>query len=132
MDYSYDATINSVTRACESLTQFRPYSKKLILVIGDVSNPGPNPEETHLKLGYYLAALPIDSVITVGNHARGIAEGIRRLNHTRKELYSCETPEQLLKSLPGYCKKGATLQIIGSKTQKLHEVVEHLCASLKD
>jgi UDP-N-acetylmuramoyl-tripeptide--D-alanyl-D-alanine ligase len=35
LDYTYDATINSVHKACESLVQFNPYSKKLILVIGD-------------------------------------------------------------------------------------------------
>ncbi|HQU70992.1 MAG TPA: UDP-N-acetylmuramoyl-tripeptide--D-alanyl-D-alanine ligase [Calditrichia bacterium] len=127
LDYSYDATINSVTRACESLTQFRPFSRKLVLVIGDISNPGPSPKETHQKLGYYIAAMPIDAVVTIGEYAREIAEGIRRLNHTHKELCCCQNQDELFRSLQGYLGDGATLLVIGSKKQKLHELVGRLC-----
>ena len=70
LDYTYDATINSVNKACESLMQFKQFSQKRILVIGDITNPGPDEKGTHLKMGYYIAALPIDVVVTIGEKAK--------------------------------------------------------------
>jgi UDP-N-acetylmuramoyl-tripeptide--D-alanyl-D-alanine ligase len=40
LDHTYNATINSVTKACESLVQFRNFSNNLILVLGDLEGVG--------------------------------------------------------------------------------------------
>ena len=130
LDHTYDATINSVTKACESLVQFKPYSKKLILVIGDIRNPGPNPKETHLKMGYYIAALPIDVVLTVGKHAKYIAKGIKRLNHSRKKVQVCKDSAALEKCLTDEFLPGSTALFIGSHELALQEVLQQLLQRL--
>lgn len=125
LDYTYDATINSVTKACESLVQFKPFARKLILAIGDISNPGPDPEGTHLKMGYYIAAMPIDMVVTVGPNARLIGEGIQRINHTRKRLDHCADGDHLVETLAGICEPGDALLVIGSRDLRLNGALTH-------
>jgi|GEM_PF-1698844 len=127
LDYSYDATFNSVTKACESLVQFKPFSKKLILVIGDMSNPGPRPEEAHLKLGYYFAALPIDSVITLGENAANIVSGMQRLNKQNCEYRSCSNEREILEALTKEQIAGATILFTGKKELEMHRLVHSLC-----
>ncbi len=129
LDYSYDATINSVTKACESLVQFKSFAKKLILVIGDISNPAPNVKETHLKMGYYISALPIDIVITIGEQAKYVVEGINQINHTKKKLEVCSDHEQLLACIKSYIAPETTLLFIGSSELNLDQVIGSLLKS---
>lgn len=126
LDHTYDATINSVTKACESLAQFKPFSEHLILVIGDIRNPGPKPKETHLKMGYYIAALPIDTVITVGKFAKYIARGIKQLNHTKKRIRTCKDVSALQKQLPDELPPQATVLFIGSRDLHIERVLPQL------
>jgi len=119
LDYTYDATVNAVPKACESLVQFKPYSKKLILVIGDVRDPGPRVRDAHLKIGYYIAALPINLVLTIGPNAKYIAEGIKRLNHSRKGVEVCKDEEELLRMLEKHFESQSTLLFTGSKDLNL-------------
>ena len=126
LDYTYDATVNSVNRACESLVQFKPYSHQLILVIGDLSNPGPKRKQAHLKIGYYVAAMPIHTIITVGEDAKYIAEGVKRMNYSNKTVKSVRNNEELIRILPDFLAPDATVLFMGSKdlnfSQPMNEI----------
>ena len=126
LDYTYDARINSVNRAAESLVQFKPYAERLVMVIGGVSDPGPRISESHLKIGFYLAALPIDVIITVGEHGADILRGIRQINHSHKILKHCERPEDIPAVLKPYLTPGTAALITGSKALQLETVVDSL------
>ena len=126
LDYTYDATINSVHKACESLAQFKSYSKKLILVIGDISNPGPKVEETHRKIGYYISALPIHMVFTIGDDARYILDGIRHINHSQKNTDHAADAPELLQKLSAAIESQSTVLFIGSKEQQLNRAVREI------
>lgn len=123
LDYTYDATINSVTKACESLVQFKPFSSQLILVIGDLTNPGPQVAAAHLKMGYYIAALPIDIIFSVGKYARHIADGIRSLDKTNKTVKAFEHPEELIEQINNRLTPQTTVLFIGSKELKLKKIL---------
>ncbi len=103
LDHTYNATINSVPKACESLVQFRKFSGNLILVVGSLEDLGKVTQDVHTNIGYYISALPISMVITVGEDARLIGEGIRKINHNKKLIEHCNDPaalpELLLKSI---------------------------------
>jgi len=130
LDHTYDATINSVTKACESLVQFRSYSSKLILVLGDVGNPGESPVKTHLNLGYYISALPIDAVITYGQLAAYAVDGILKINHTRKEIAKCQEPDELIQTVLNSLQPGATVLAIGRKPQGLSDILQKIIDAL--
>lgn len=128
LNYSYDATINSVSKACESLVQFKPFSKKLILVIGDIRDPGPDVVQAHLKTGYYIAALPIDTVITYGKNASLIAEGIKQMNHTRKALEQCHNPQELVAAAGRHLEPDSTVLCIGSRELNMQDRLADIMA----
>jgi UDP-N-acetylmuramoyl-tripeptide--D-alanyl-D-alanine ligase len=123
LDHTYDATVNSVNKSCESLSQFKRFSKKLILVIGDVDYLGKKSETIHLNLGFYISALPIDTIITVGQKARLITDGIKKINHTKKVILSCRDTDNLSELVMNHLEPGTTILFIGSKKLKLGNVI---------
>ena len=131
LDHTYDATINSIHKSCESLALFRNYSKKLILVIGHIANLGESSQNIHHNLGYYISALPIDTIITVGKEAKWIADGIRKINHTKKQFESCFHSEELVETINRHLEPHTTILFIGSKKLQLHNVIDKISFKLK-
>lgn len=130
LDHSYNATVNSIHKSCESLVQFKPYSKKLILVIGHIDNLGKKSRKIHLNLGYYVSALPIDTIITVGKEAKWIAEGIRKINHTKKQIESCDTPVELPDKILHFLEPNSTVLFIGSQNLHLSHAIDQLLSKV--
>jgi UDP-N-acetylmuramoyl-tripeptide--D-alanyl-D-alanine ligase len=131
LDHTYNATINSVTKACESLVQFKNFSKNLILVIGSMDELGEKTINVHKNIGYYISALPIDIVITIGQDASYIAEGIRQINHNKKLVYHCETAEQLPQKLFNQLSPHTTILITGGKSLNLKDYLAKIVAKIK-
>lgn len=131
LDYSYTATINSINKAVESLVQFKKYSKKLILVLGDLEDAGEKNRVVHQNLGYYISALPVDVVITVGENARLIGEGIRKINHTHKEIKHCEVADGLDELMMHYLEPHSSLLISGGKKMKMQGHLERLIQKIR-
>jgi len=126
LDYSYDATINSIIKSCEALVQFKSYSDKLILVIGNINNPGPDPMQTHLNFGYYLSALPIDTVITYGELAKFVGQGISEINHTNKKLITTQKPQELISVVQDQLSDNSTLLVTGAKKLGMDLILQNL------
>ncbi|RMG66684.1 MAG: hypothetical protein D6715_06335 [Calditrichaeota bacterium] len=126
-NYTYDATVNSVPRACEALVQLRQHCKQLTLVLGEMRDAQGDGRVAHLNLGFYLSALPIDTVITVGPKAAYVAEGIRRINHTRKKMVSFPNLSALQERIVEFLKPESALLITGSKEQNLAPLIPLIC-----
>jgi UDP-N-acetylmuramoyl-tripeptide--D-alanyl-D-alanine ligase len=131
LDHTYNATVNSVTKACESLVQFKKYSNKLILVLGSLEDLGDEAKEIHRKIGFYISALPIDVVLTVGNDARFVGEGIRQINHNKKLVKHASKPIEIPEVIPKYIEPKTTLLMIGGKSLKLSSHLKKLISVLK-
>ncbi|NOQ98292.1 MAG: hypothetical protein GQ561_09020 [Calditrichae bacterium] len=131
LDHTYNATVNSVSKACESLVQFKKYSNNLILVLGSLEELGEEAKEIHMKIGYYISALPIDVVLTVGNDARYVGDGIRQINHNKKVVQHCEAPQEIPELVPKYIQPNTTLLMIGGRSLKLSTQLKKLMTVLK-
>ncbi len=125
LDYSYDATVNSVTKELEAIVQFKNYAKKLVLVIGDIRYSGKKMDLQHLKIGYIIAASPIDTVITVGENAKKIADGIEKMSQVhKKEVISIDNPAKLPEVLPKVLDDECCVMITGSRDLNLSQFVD--------
>jgi UDP-N-acetylmuramoyl-tripeptide--D-alanyl-D-alanine ligase len=131
LDHTYNATLNSVSKACESLVQFQKYSDQLILVLGDIEGFWNNPQEVHLNLGYYISALPINIVITTGDSAKYIGEGIRKINHNKKIVKHCDKPGGLSSTVRDFLSSKTTLTMIGGKSLNLGLQLNNIIEKLK-
>jgi len=126
IDESYEATPRSVAKAARSMIGFKPYADKLIYIVGDMMESGPNIEEQHLNMGYFLSALPIDCFITVGPYAEFIGKGISLIQHPEKLVVTCNNIDEILKSLDKVITKKAVITVQGIGQVALHRLVKYL------
>ncbi|HID38219.1 MAG TPA: hypothetical protein EYP36_01735 [Calditrichaeota bacterium] len=126
LDESYIATPRSLSKAARSLIGFKVYTKKLIPVVGDLSDAGVNVEDQHLNMGYFLSALPIDHLITVGEYARYIGHGASLIQSRRKRIHSVNTINEVLTILDDILDSKAAISLKGIGTVAVHRIVKYL------
>ncbi len=131
LDYSYTATVNSVGKAIESLVQFKKYSRKVVLILGDLEDPGAKTEVVHRNLGYFVSALPIDVIITVGESARLVGEGVKKMNHHPKVVQHCKNLANLDDLMMHFLEPHTSLLITGKKSLQLGKVVKKFVEKLQ-
>jgi UDP-N-acetylmuramoyl-tripeptide--D-alanyl-D-alanine ligase len=98
IDDSYNANPSSMRAALQVL--FELGGEKTVAVLGDMLELGVTAAEAHLSIGRFAAELGIGYLVTVGELARGFAEGAGRAGLT---VYPCSDHEEALtaiKSLP--------------------------------
>ena len=126
LDESYIATPRSLSKAARSLIGFKAYTKKLILVVSDLSDAGVNVEDQHLNMGYFLSALPIDHLITVGEYARYIGKGASLIHSRRKKIHSVNTINEVLSVLDEIIDGKVAISLKGVGTVAVHRIVKYL------
>jgi hypothetical protein len=87
---------------------------------------GPNIEEHHLNMGYFLSALPIDCLITVGNYANYIGKGFSLIHSKEKLVYNCNSINQILKTFDTVLSKKAVITVQGVGQVALRRILNYL------
>jgi UDP-N-acetylmuramoyl-tripeptide--D-alanyl-D-alanine ligase len=126
VDESYDATPRSVAKAARAMIGFKPFSDKLIYILGDMNEYGPNIEEHHLNMGYFLSALPIDCLITVGNYAEYIGKGFSLIKSKDKMVFPCNSINQILRTMDEVLTNRAVITVQGIGQVALRRVLNYL------
>jgi len=126
LDESYLATPRSLSKAARSLIGFRPYSENLVFIVGDMAGAGVNVEEQHLNMGYFLSALPIKNMITIGEYAKYIAKGASLIKADGKQIFSVNTIDEILNVLEGILTEKAVLSIKGVGRVAAHRILKFL------
>ena len=65
-------------------------------------------------------------LITIGPHAKFIAEGARQAGFLKKNIRSFDTAEDTLGTLPALIRKGDLVLVKGSRAMYLETIVEEL------
>lgn len=125
IDESYTATPRALAKTTRSLVSFKSYVDKLILIIGDMEESGPNVEEQHLNMGYFISALPIDNVITVGHYADYIGKGVSLIHNTGKSIVNCNNVDDIIKSLDSLKLDKSAITVQGIGQVGLKRIVKH-------
>jgi UDP-N-acetylmuramoyl-tripeptide--D-alanyl-D-alanine ligase len=126
IDESYEATPRSVAKAARAMIGFKPYTDKLIYILGDMTEYGPKVEEHHLNMGYFLSALPIDCLITVGNYAEYIGKGVSLIKSKEKLVYNCNSINQILRTLDTVLTDKAAITVQGIGQVALRRILKYL------
>ena len=74
---AYNANPDSMAAALRSLAGLRRSSGRLIAVLGDMLELGPQASQAHREVGELAASLGIDHLLTLGEYAEAIAAGAR-------------------------------------------------------
>lgn len=126
MDESYHSTPQSLSKAVRALIGFQHYSKNIIFVVGDMMEAGTNVEEQHLNMGYFLSALPIKHLITVGAYAEFIARGASLIKSREKKITSVHSVDQMLDVLNDALGPKAVVGIKGVGSVAAHRITRIL------
>ncbi len=119
IDDSYNANPSSVRAALRLL--FELGGGKSVAVLGDMLELGPGAYEAHLSCGRYAAECGISCLVSVGELARGFAEGARSAG---LKAYICENHDQALAVLAGMPLDDQWFVLVkGSRGMKMETIV---------
>jgi len=122
IDESYLGTSRSLSKAARTLVGFKPYTKKTIFVVGDMNELGVKVEDRHLNMGYFLSALPIDCLITLGHYAQFIANGISLIPTKSRQVISVKNVDELLETLKEVVVPNSVISVKGLGNVVFHRV----------
>ncbi len=120
IDESYISTPRSVSKAARVLSTFEQYSDQLVFIVGDMANTGINVEQQHINMGYFLSALPIDLLITVGEYARFMGKGFEFIKSSKKLCFSVNSLNEVFQVLDIHLKNNSTIAIKGLGKVAMH------------
>jgi UDP-N-acetylmuramoyl-tripeptide--D-alanyl-D-alanine ligase len=126
LDESYISTPRSLSKAARTLIGFKPYVDKVSLIVGDMVGGGVNTEEQHLNMGYFLSALPIDCLITVGEYAQYIGEGASLIHTNDKHICHANNVDEILSIIDKNLTGSAAISVKGLGSAALHRIVKKL------
>jgi UDP-N-acetylmuramoyl-tripeptide--D-alanyl-D-alanine ligase len=122
IDESYFGTSRSISKAARTLVGFLPYVKKTIFIVGDMNELGYKVEDRHLNMGYFLSALPIDCLITLGHYAQYIANGISLIQTKSRQVISVKNVDELLETLKEVIVPNSVISVKGLGNVVFHRI----------
>lgn len=121
---AYNASPTSMMAAIELVSNLKGY-EKVILVLGDMLELGPQEEQYHQQIGGSLNPGKIDFVFTFGKLAERIAEGaLSTLGKHR--VFSFMEKNELIKELEQHVNNQTLVLVKASRGMKLEEIVTAL------
>jgi len=122
LDDSYNANPSSVRAALRLLSELG--GEKTVAVLGDMLELGPGARDAHLDCGRYAAECGIGCLVSVGELARGFAEGAHEAG---LKVYKCADHEQALDLLAGMSLDENWFVLVkGSRGMKMEVIVRAL------
>jgi UDP-N-acetylmuramoyl-tripeptide--D-alanyl-D-alanine ligase len=129
-DDTYDATPQSLLKSTRCLLQCKNTAKRLILVLGDMTELGAQTDYFQKMTGHYLSGMPIDLMLFTGRYAHLTAEAIRGTKGNMVVIVECQTVDEVIEYLLREILPGDAIMVEGGQNQDLSVVVDALCRSL--
>lgn len=122
---SYNASPISVKSALETLTEVAQNNRK-IAILGDMLELGEKTDFYHREVGKEVTELSIDTLITVGQGGKIIAQSSKEEGMAEERVFSFEKNEKriLAKKLLNLTKPGDFILLKGSREMKMEEILE--------
>jgi UDP-N-acetylmuramoyl-tripeptide--D-alanyl-D-alanine ligase len=121
---AYNASPTSMMAAIELVSNLKGY-KKIILVLGDMLELGPQEEQYHQQIGEGLNPEKIDYVFTYGKLAEHIAKGARSALG-KNRVFSFMEKSELIKVLEQHVNNDSLVLVKASRGMRLEEIVTAL------
>lgn len=126
IDDTYNASPVSMKAGLEVLGSMKNPGRK-IAVLADMKELGADAPEFHREIGVWMAGQPVDMLITLGELALEIGEGLREAGADCKCIHFEEKDRDgLYKALAGVLQPGDCVLLKGSNSMKLGEIAARL------
>lgn len=121
---AYNASPTSMMAAIELVSNLKGY-EKIILVLGDMLELGPQEEQYHQQIGKGLNPDKIDLLFTFGKLAEHIAKGARS-SLGNQRVFSFMDKNELIQVLEQHVNNQTLILVKASRGMKLEEIVTAL------
>lgn len=124
---AYNANPTSMRAALDAFAAVHVEGRKW-LVLGGMLELGDQATVEHRALGAHLAGGSWDGVLTVGDLARGVADGAVQAGFPAARVLTCPSNAAAGEALAIALRAGDAVLLKGSRGFRLEEVVQHLHA----
>lgn len=129
IDDTYNASPMAVHAALEVLSSIPiPATSQRIAALGDMLELGRYAEQSHVDVGRHVASLPIDLLVTVGEHARDIARGALEGGMEQTQVYTYANSADAARFIQARMKRGDAVLAKGSQGARMEKVVKEVMA----
>lgn len=119
----YNAAPASVQAALAVLGK---YENKKVAILGDIKALGKYSDKAHYELGADIVKNGIDILVTIGEHARFVAQGAYENGMDSQDIASFGTVEESLPALLDIIENKNVVLVKASRAMKLERVTEFL------
>jgi UDP-N-acetylmuramoyl-tripeptide--D-alanyl-D-alanine ligase len=126
IDDTYDSTPQSLLKSSKCLADFKPFSNRLVMVLGDMAGLGYKTLDLHKAAGHYLAAMPIDVFLFVGKNAQVMMNALNAYRIKERLAKAVPTVDRAIEILKELISAGDTIMIEGNETQSHSPIVDAL------
>lgn len=128
IDDTYNASPDSMKAGLRVLSSFAGSTRR-IAVLADMKELGEQTLQFHEEVGEFLAAQPVDLLVTYGELARSIAKGAERGNSSCRMVSFAESEkENMTEFLKQELRSGDAVLFKGSNSMKLFETAAYFTA----
>jgi UDP-N-acetylmuramoyl-tripeptide--D-alanyl-D-alanine ligase len=117
----------AVQRAIEALVSVKD-NGKTFAVLGDMLELGSLSEDEHRKIGRFALKAGIDVLITVGERARDIARGARKVGMSQDSIFEFDTTDDAGRFVQRRMEEGDIVLVKGSQGIRMERVVKEIMA----
>ncbi|MAG29004.1 hypothetical protein CL632_02565 [bacterium] len=127
IDDTYNSSPMAVQRAIEALVSVKD-NGKTFAVLGDMLELGSLSEDEHRKIGRFALKAGIDVLITVGERARDIARGARKVGMSQDSIFEFDTTDDAGRFVQRRMEEGDIVLVKGSQGIRMERVVKEIMA----
>ncbi len=125
LDDSFNSSPASVKAALEVLFELKPKGRR-VAVLADMLELGDYAPALHRQVGEQLPASGVDLLVTVGEAAKGFAEGAKEAGFPAEAIVELPDVEAALEVVPAKLQPGDLVLVKGSHAMGLERLVEAL------
>jgi UDP-N-acetylmuramoyl-tripeptide--D-alanyl-D-alanine ligase len=125
LDDTYNANPQSMEAALQSLARAKGEHRGLV-VVGDMGELGEASAEAHARVGRRAAALGLDGLFALGEHAEGVAAAALEAGMPPECVHVDSDHAGLAAQLRSVLRRGDWILVKGSRAMQMERVVEEL------
>jgi UDP-N-acetylmuramoyl-tripeptide--D-alanyl-D-alanine ligase len=125
LDDTYNANPQSMDAALDSLARAKGDHRGLV-VVGDMGELGAASDEAHARVGRRTAALGLDGLFALGEHAEGVAAAAIEAGMPTERVHVGADHVGLAALVRSVLQRGDWILVKGSRAMQMERVVEEL------
>jgi UDP-N-acetylmuramyl pentapeptide synthase len=123
IDDTYNANPRSMISAVQAAREAAPPGARLIAVLGDMRELGPESAAMHQDVGVRIGAMGVDRLITLGELSTEIQAGARKAGMNASACTHVSSHEEAVQKVCESMVEGAWIVVKGSRGMIMEKVV---------